>query len=198
MTSPSILLIVTSLTFLGLNMGPEEAPSSRHSNVHPALMTVSRPRPAVTQQGSEPPKQITVTGVVIALNSGIVLTDGPCRQSMVVRVIRRDKGRPKNSYVLVRRDYGCDAKPLPIEMFQAKRRWGFTLIRDLSCDHTYEEIDDIVGISPGGGYYRIPIMKIVSGNEGDRMSTTQKFACYRLKGVSALTRSSSVNSNRPS
>jgi hypothetical protein len=101
---------------------------------------------------------------------------------MVVRVTRRSKGTPKNPYVLVRRHYNCDANPHPIEMFQAKQRWGFTLIRESGCDHTFEEIKDIVAMSPGSGPYRIPVMKIVPGNEGDKMPTTEKLACYRLTG----------------
>ncbi len=180
MTSISFVFIVTSFAFLGLSVRPEEALGSRYSNMNPALTTVSRYRPAA-QGAEERPKQTTITGVVVALNQGIVLTDGPCRQSMVVRVTHRGRGMPKNRYVLVRRDYGCDANPHPIEMFHAKRRWELTLIRDSTCDHTFEEIKDIVSMSPASGPYRIPVMKIVPGNGGEKIPTTRKLACYWLK-----------------
>jgi hypothetical protein len=67
-------------------------------------------------------------------------------------------------------------------MFQAKQPREFSLIRDSSCDQTFGEIKDITGISPGGGYYRIPLMKRVAGIAGDKMPTNVKFTCYRLTG----------------
>lgn len=123
-----------------------------------------------------------ITGVVVAYDTGVVLTTGPCRQSMVVWVTRRNKGKPKKTYILVRREYPCNAGAFPAEMFQAKQTREFSLIRDSSCDHTFEEIKEIIGISPGGGYYRTPLMKRVAGSAGDKMPTAVKFTCYRLTG----------------
>ena len=114
---------------------------------------------------------------------------------MVVRVTRRDKGKPKNPYILVRRDFGCDVKPLPSEMFQAKQRWRFTLTRDSGCDHTYEEIKDVVAPSPASGPYRIPVMKMVPGNGGGRMPTTQKLSCYQLAGEVKSSEKRALNSS---
>lgn len=123
-----------------------------------------------------------ITGVVVAYDNGVVLTAGPCRQSMVVWVTSRGQGKQKESYILVRREYPCNAGALLDEMFQAKQTREFSLIRDVSCDHTFEEIRDIIGISPGGGHYRIPLMKRVAGSAGDKMPTAVKFTCYRLTG----------------
>jgi hypothetical protein len=141
------------------------------------------------------PNQTKITGVVVAVSGGIALTDGPCRQSMVVRVTRLDKWKSKNPYILVRRDFSCDVKPLPIEMFQAKQRWSFILARDSSCDHTFEEIKDLVAPSPASGPYRIPVMKMVPGNGGERMPTTQKLSCYRLVGEVRSSEKRALNSS---
>jgi hypothetical protein len=140
-------------------------------------------RPAAIQEKSTKEKNLTnITGVVVAYDNGVVLTAGPCRQSLVVWVTRRNKGKPKEPYILVRREYPCNAGAFPAEMFQAKQTREFSLIRDSSCDHTFEEIKDIIGISPGGGAYRIPLMKRVAGGAGDRMPTAVKFTCLRLTG----------------
>lgn len=185
MTSSAFIL--TSLIFLWPNFSPEEVVSSAtHAATAETAVSlatsgqcknVSPPVPSPS-----PSNQTKITGVVVAVSGGIVLTDGLCRQSMVVRVTRREKWKPKNPYILVRRDFGCDAKPLPTEIFQAKRTWRFILARDSSCDHTFEEIKDLVAPSPASGPYRIPVMKMVPGNEGEKMPTTRKLACYRLTG----------------
>ena len=83
------------------------------------------------------PNRTKITGVVVACDNGVVLTDGPCRQSMVVWVTRRNKGKPKEPYILVRREYPCNAGAFPVEMFQAKQTREFSLIRDSSCDQTF-------------------------------------------------------------
>ena len=134
------------------------------------------------QPSSKEVNRTKITGVVVAYDNGVVLTDGPCRQSMVVRVTRRYKGNPKKPYILVRREYPCNAGAFPAEMFQAKRARKFSLTRDSSCDHTFEEIKDLIGISPASGPYRIPLMKRVAGTAGDKMPTAVKFTCYRLTG----------------
>jgi len=158
----------------------ESKPSLRKRNKR-LLKTHGRPA-AIRKKSTKEQNLTKVTGVVIAYDNGVMLTDGPCRQSMVVWVTRRNKGKPKEPYILVRREYPCNAGAFSAEMFQAKGTREFSLIRDSSCDHTFEEIKDIVAMSPASGPYRIPLMKRVAGIADDKMPTDVKFTCYRLTG----------------
>ena len=155
-------------------------PSVKRRN-KPLLKTDSRSA-AIQGKSTEERSFTKITGVVVAYDNGVVLTAGPCRQSMVVFVTRRNKGKPKEPYILVRREYPCNAGAFPAKIFQAKQTREFSLIRDSSCDHTFEEMKEIIGINPGGGSYRIPLMKRVTGSAGDKMPTAVKFTCYRLSG----------------
>ena len=179
-----VVLIISSMAWTNVNS--EEGLCAGCGDINGALRPPIRsylPAP-IPQKSSKEPKQTKITGVVVAYNEGIVLTAGPCRQLMVVRATHwgKDKDKPKDPRILVRRDYPCDIGAFAAGMFQAKQIWEFNLVRDSSCDHSFDEIKDIVSMSPASGPYRIPIMKRVAGVEGDKMPTTVKFVCYRLTG----------------
>jgi hypothetical protein len=183
MTKSIFILIVISSLALWTNVNSDEGSCAGCGEINGALPLPSFNRFAPIQLKSNKEKnQAKITGVVVAYDEGVVLTDGPCRQSMVVRATLWRKDKPKNPYVLVRRDYGCDVGALTAEMFQPDQSWEFSLIRDSSCDHSFAEIKDIVQMSPADGPYPFPIMTRVAGSEGDKMPTTVKFDCYRLTG----------------
>src|SRR5215216_6783243 len=52
---------------------------------------------AIQEKSVQKQNPTKITGVVVAFNNGVVLTEGPCRQLMVVLVIRRNKGIPKET-----------------------------------------------------------------------------------------------------
>jgi hypothetical protein len=196
MTNTILLLFIISSLVLSVNANSEELYAGRviipdvlrptiRSDGQAAIQSTSLKTDyrlgAIQEKSVQKQNPTKITGVVVAYNNGVVLTEGPCRQLMVVLVTRRNKGIPKETYVLVRREYACNDGAFPAAMFQAKQRWEFSLIRDSSCDHTFEEIMDIVQMTPASGSYRIPVMKRVAGVKG-KMPTTVKFSCYRLSG----------------
>ncbi len=136
---------------------------------------------ATYQQGTEQdPKQTTVTGIVVALGGRVIRDDGACRQLMVVRTTARGNGKLRNAYLLVPRNYNCDAGDFTNEMFQNKRKWRFPLIRGADCDRTFEQIKDMAFVHPPGVFGSVPWMKFVPGNDGEKMSLTQKLLCYEI------------------
>ena len=183
MTSPCFLLIVTSLSFLGLTLQLEEALPSRYVNLNPAIRTGSRylPDARYQQTAANEPKQTTVTGIVVALGGRVIRDDDRCRQLMVVRTTGRGNGNLKNKYLLARRNYDCNAGDFTNEMFQNKRKWRFPLIRGADCDVTFEQVKDMPVVSPGD-LSRVPWLKMVPGNDGEKMSLTQHLLCYEING----------------
>lgn len=127
------------------------------------------------------PKQTTITGIVVALGGRVNRDDGRCRQLIVVRTTGRGNGKLKNTYLLVPRNYDCNSKDFTNEMFQNKRKWRFPLIRGADCDLTYEQVKYLPVVSPGD-LRRVLWMKLVPGNDGEKMSPTQKLLCYELNG----------------
>lgn len=101
---------------------------------------------------------------------------------MVVRTIGRGNGRLKNRYLLVPRNYGCDADDFTNESFENKRKWRFPLIRGADCDRTFEQIKDMPFVHPPGVFGSVPWMKFVPGNDGEKMSLKQKLLCYEING----------------
>lgn len=126
------------------------------------------------------PSKKRIAGTVVAYDNGLQLTDGPCRQSIVVHVTPT-KGKPNGEYLAIRYNYPCNAKGLPDEMFQRRNRWQFMVTRDSSCDQTFEGLKDLIGINPGGGVYKMPLMKIVPGADTNRIPVDMKLQCYRLR-----------------
>ena len=133
---------------------------------------------------SAQPKQTTVTGIVVALGGRAIRADGRCRQLMVVRTTGRGNGKLKNTYLLVPRNYNCDAGDFTNEMFRRKRLWSFPLVRGPDCDRTFEQMKNLTSISPGGQISSTPWLKLVPGNGGEKISPTQKLLCYELNGES--------------
>ena len=177
-----VLVVISSMAWTNVNFDEGLCPGC--GDLSGALRPPIRsylPAP-IPQKSSKEPKQTKITGVVVAYNEGIVLTAGPCRQLMVVRATHWGKDKPRDPHILVRRDYPCDIGAFPAGMFQAKQIWEFNLVRDSSCDRSFDEIKDIVSMGPASGSYRIPVMKRVPGDEGRKMPTTVRFGCYRLTG----------------
>ena len=135
-----------------------------------------------TVTGATKQPTTSVTGIVVALGGRVVRADGRCRQLMVVRTTRRGNVKLNNTYLLVPRNYDCDAADFTNEMFQKKRNWRFPLVRGSDCDHTFEQIRNLPSVNPGGQSGSIPWLKIVPGNDGEKMSPTQKLLCYELNG----------------
>jgi hypothetical protein len=130
------------------------------------------------QKATKEPKQTTITGIVVALGGRVIRDDGRCRQLMVVRATGRGNGKSKNKYLLVPRNYDCNAGDFTNEMFQNKRKWRFPLIRGADCDRTFEQIKDLAFVHPQGVFGSVPWMKMVPGNDGEKLSLTQKLLCY--------------------
>jgi len=127
------------------------------------------------------PKRTTVTGIVVALGGRVNRDDGRCRQLMVFRVTGRENGALKNKYLLVPRNYDCNAGDYTNEMFQNKRKWRFPLVRGVDCDTTFEAVQYMPVVSPGD-LRRVLWTKPVPGNNGEQMSQTQKLFCYEIDG----------------
>lgn len=134
------------------------------------------------QTVADAPKQTTIIGIVVALGGRVIRDDGGCRQLIVVRTTGRGNGKLKNTYLLVPRNYNCDAGDFTNEMFQGKRHWSFPVGRGSDCDHTFEQIKNLPSISPAGDFRGTPWLKLVPGNDGEKMSPTQKLLCYELNG----------------
>lgn len=185
MTSRCFLLIVTTLSFLGLTMRLEDALPSRYANPNPATWTSSRYlRAAPNQQTSaKEPKQTTVTGIVVALGARAVRADNRCRQLTVVRATARGNGNLKNKYLLVPRNFDCADGDFTNEMFQNKRKWRFPLIRGADCDRTFEQIKHMTFVHPQGVFSSVLWMKMVPGNDGEKIALTQKLLCYEIDGA---------------
>ncbi len=178
-----IVFIVTSLTFPWLNVRPEAAQSSRYCDMN-QLTTVNRYQPAASQQTSgKGSKQTTITGVVVALGGRAIRDDDRCRQLMVVRATGRGNGGLKNKYLLVPRNYDCNAGDFTNETFQNKRKWRFPLIRGADCDATFEQIKDMTFVHAPGIFGSVPWMKLVPGNDGEQMSLTQKLLKQELCAI---------------
>lgn len=126
------------------------------------------------------PKQNTITGIVVALGGRVVRDDDRCRQIIVVRATGRGNGKLDNTYLLVGRNYDCDARDYMNEMFQNKRKWRFPLIRGADCDVTFEQIKNMPFVHPPGLSGSVPWMKFVLGNDGEKMSLKQKLLCYEI------------------
>jgi hypothetical protein len=92
------------------------------------------------------------------------------------------KCKAKNTYLLVPRNYNCETADFTNEMFQKKRNWRFPLVRGSDCDHTFEQIKNLPSVSPDGQFRSTPWLKMVLGNDGEKMSPTQKLLCYELNG----------------
>jgi len=75
-------------------------------------------RAAAHSRSAKEPQQTTITGIVVALGGRVVRDDGRCRQLMVVRATGPTKGTLKNKYLLVPRNYDCNAGDFTNEMFQ--------------------------------------------------------------------------------
>ena len=168
MTSHCFLLIVTSLSFLQL----EAALPSSYANPNPNQ-----------HRSAKEPKQITVTGIVVALGQRVVRDDDRCRQLTVVRATARGNGNLKNKYLLVPRNFDCNDGDFTNAMFQNKRKWRFPLIRGADCDRTFEQIKDMTFVHPTGVGSSVRWMKMVPGNDGEEMSLTQKLLCYEINGA---------------
>ncbi len=139
-------------------------------------------REATSQLSLSEPKEITLTGIVVALGGSAVREDGRCRQLMVVRVTSKESDVLRDKYLLVPRHYTCDAGAFTNETVQRKQKWTLRLTRGADCDSTYEQIQNFVTISPGGEINSVPWMKIVPGNGGEKISATQKLLCYDING----------------
>jgi hypothetical protein len=134
------------------------------------------------QRAAKALKQTTVTGIVVALGARVIRDDGSCRQIVVVRATGPGNGKLKTAYLLVPRNYDCNAGDFTNEMFQKKRKWRFPLIRGVDCDRTFEQIKDMPFVHPPGVFGSVPWMKFVPGNGGERMSLKQKLLCYETNG----------------
>jgi len=170
LTSSSLLLILICLILSG--------PSARV----PQAVCSADARPHQTIAGATKQPTTTVTAIVVALGGRVVRDDGGCRQLMVVRTTGPGNGKLKNTYLLVPRNYNCDAGDFTNDMFQRKSLWSFPLVRGSECDHTFEQIKDLPSLSPGGEFRSTRWLKLVPGNDGEKLSPTQKLLCYELNG----------------
>lgn len=127
------------------------------------------------------PKQTTVTGIVVALGGRVNRDDGRCRQLMVFQASGQERGKLKTRYLLVPRNYDCNAGDFTNEKFQNKRKWRFPLVRGADCDVTFEQVKYMPIVSPGD-LRRVLWIKPVPGNNGEQMSPTQKLLCYEIDG----------------
>ena len=167
MTNTCLLLFITSLSVLGLTPQLEEALPSSYGN---------------QQRSAKEPKQTTITGIVVALGERVVRHDDRCRQLTVVRATARGNGNLKNEYLLVPRNFDCNESDFTNEMFQNRRKWRFPLIRGVDCDRTFEQIRDISFVHPSGVFRSVRWMKMVPGNDGEKISSKQKLLCYEFNG----------------
>lgn len=170
MTSSSLLLILTCLMLSG--------PNARL----PQAMWFVDARHHQTIAGATNKPTTTVTGIVVALGGRVVREDDGCRQLMVLRTTGSGNGKLKNTYLLVPRNYKCDAGDFTNEMFQRKSLWSFPLVRGSECDHTFEQIWNLPSVSPAGHFRSTRWLKLVPGNDGEKLSPTQKLLCYELNG----------------
>ena len=128
------------------------------------------------------PKETTVTGIVVALGPRVIRDDDRCRQLLVVRATGRGNGKLQNRYLLVPRNYDCEAGDFTNQTFQNKRKWRFPIIRGADCDRTFEQIKDMPSVHPPGVFDSVPWMKFVPGNDGEKMSLKQNLLCYEING----------------
>jgi len=128
------------------------------------------------------PKEITVSGSVVALGGTALREHKRCRQLMVVLTANRKENQLRNTYLLVPRNYTCNAGAFTNETFRRKQKWIFPLIRGVDCDRTFGQIKDRPLISPTGFHGSVPWMKIVPGNDDKKMSETQNLLCYEING----------------
>ena len=131
------------------------------------------------QETATGPNQLTATGIVVALGGRVFRDDDRCRQLLVVRATA---GKLKNAYLLVGRNFNCDAADFTNESFKNKTKWRFPLTPRADCHVTYEQIKDMSSMSPTGPSNPTPWMKLVPKNDGEKMPQTQKLLCYEMNG----------------
>jgi hypothetical protein len=182
MTSHCFPIIILFLGLQGSTLLAESSPS-RFVDLNSAFKTCARYSPDADQQMvTKQSERITVTGIVVALGGRVLRDDGACRQLMVVRTTSRGNGKLRNKYLLVPRNFDCKAGDFTSETFQNKRKWRFPLIPGADCSITFEQIRDIPSLHPLGVSSSVPWMKLVPGNDGEKMALTQKLLCYEING----------------
>lgn len=129
--------------------------------------------------GSTNTEKEAIKGTVVAYDLGLELSDGSCRQTMIVRTKTGINQGKRNDFIIVRYEESC-MKMIPERVLKPGPEWHFSLIRNVGCDLLLDELFYLHNMNETGGWVRETFMKVAGGGDADEIPKTMKFACYTL------------------
>jgi hypothetical protein len=127
-----------------------------------------------------------IVGTVVAydyFNNLIQITIAPSRVSLIVRT-RQTCGKP-SELIEVRYTYWSSEKPnnggFPNELVTSARLWRFRLARDADCLPLKEFVPFMDAKTGKESSDHLPIWKLLSGAEQEKLPFGQTLPCYSLK-----------------
>lgn len=133
----------------------------------------------IPPKSSKEPRRMKMTGVIVAYDNGADLGTGSCRQTIILRVNRAGI-RSAARYVVVRYLYSC-MNPIPEGKLQERRQHTLTVVRKSECDQPLDDLLVFRGMNEAGGPYQLPLLKLVSGRQLEKIPGTHKLPCYLLR-----------------
>lgn len=117
-----------------------------------------------------------ITGVVVAYDNvkPSVTCIEVCQSSLIVRIGTANEAKPR----YIRVDLTFPNHRFPKELIKSKRQWKFKLIR---TPHLDERIDEFIrGEDVFGKEFRLPIWRIVTGAEDEKLPFSEVLPSYSL------------------
>jgi hypothetical protein len=125
----------------------------------------------------QPTKKIA--GTIVAYDDGIeVRAGGPCRETLIFRL--KGAKTTANKYVILRRLISC-MEPILEKTVIQREQHRFSVDRDPKCDQLLDELLYFWQLNESGGSSREPRLKLVPGEELERIPRTHKLPCYQLR-----------------
>jgi len=128
-------------------------------------------------------KDLRIVGRVVAYDQLISLmqiTTSSLMEVLIVRVDKRIQGVEKSPYVQVKFRALGDDKGLPPGVFDSKKRWRFTLVRDSTCDASFRTLQNTTD-KPDENEISLPHFKPTTGSELDAIPLDKMLPCYLLQ-----------------
>lgn len=129
---------------------------------------------------SEGIEEETVSGVVVAYDTGLEIADGSCRQTIIVRTAKNIKHKKPNKYIIVRYENSC-MKLIPERLLKKGSQYRFVLSRNMDCDAVLEDLLYIRYMGPTGGKSEIPRVQLIVGADAKEIPTGKKLPCYAVR-----------------
>jgi len=135
---------------------------------------------AGTQGRSAGIEKETIAGTVVAYDVGLQLSNGSCRQTIIVRTRKGINQTQENDYIIVRFEASC-MKLIPERILKTAPQWKFSLTRNVNCDELLDELLYMKQLNPTGDVYRYPRVTFVPSAEGEKVPRDKKLRCYLLQ-----------------